>query len=72
VKRKELTMTPPVQVSRQLQYVFIALVLGSVAVIQSAQGETTDGNLIANVTEEDNPASDLASEHPRGCDRAGS
>ena len=42
------------QLARQVQYLFVALLFVSFAVVQSVQAEPNEGDLIGNVTEEDN------------------
>jgi hypothetical protein len=56
-------MNPLVQLSRQVQHLFIALLFASFAVVQSAKAvdpKPNEDNLIGNVAAEDNAVADLA------------
>jgi hypothetical protein len=51
-----------VQPGRQIQYLFMALLFASFAVVQSVQAEPNEDHLIGNVTEEDNAVPDVGTD----------
>jgi hypothetical protein len=54
-------MNPVVQLTRQLQYLFIALLFASFAVAQSVQAEPNEDDLIGSVAQEANAVPDVGS-----------
>src|SRR5262245_59415277 len=58
-------MNPLVQLRRQVQYPFIALLFASLAVVQSVQAEPDEADPIGDVAEENAAVSDLGSEQAK-------
>jgi len=55
-------MNPVVQLTRQVQYLFIALLFASFAVVQSAKAEPNEADLVGNMAAEDDAVPDLGSD----------